>query len=139
MITNPKFTIPESLGEGTHYIYCEITDDNGNTVATETVKVVITSGDDTPTIPDNGQPVAPSGDNPVGNYINVNVNNPGHKYLAYQWKYSTEDSYDNGTPTGDNSNYCTIPNLPAGTYYFWCEITDENGTTITQTRKRAMC
>ena len=94
--------------------------------------------DDNPTV--DTQPSAPSlpeGESPVGKDLTVEASGSGE--LSYQWKYNTTDSTEGGEnvpdANGGKTAICKIPDLQPGTYYFYCEITDDNGTTKTNTVK----
>jgi len=97
-----------------------------------------TPGGDNPTV--DTQPSAPSlpeGESPVGKDLTVEASGSGE--LRYQWKYNTTDSTEGGEnvpdANGGKTATCKIPDLQSGTYYFYCEITDDNGTTKTNTVK----
>ena len=88
------------------------------------------------------QPTAPTvfdGESPVGKNIKVEATSPDGKDLTYQWKYNTTDSTKGGTNVPDASGgktpTCKIPDLAPGDYWFFCEVTDEKGTTVTNTVK----
>ena len=88
------------------------------------------------------QPSAPTiynGESPVGKNIKVEATSPDGKDLTYQWKYNTTDSTKGGTNVPDASGgktpTCKIPDLAPGDYWFFCEVTDEKGTTVTNTVK----
>ncbi len=97
-----------------------------------------TPGGDNPTV--DTQPSAPSlpeGESPVGKDLTVEASGSGE--LSYQWKYNTTDSTEGGEnvpdANGGKTAICKIPDLQPGTYYFYCEITNDNGTTKTNTVK----
>ena len=121
---NNSYT-PSTLSAGTTYYYCEVQQDNANTGCegvSNTAEVIVTLGPSFDTQPQDIQACEGATINPLTvSYIN------GTGIAQYQWFSNTTNTNTGGTPVGTNSNSYTPISSPAGTTYYYCEITLTGG------------
>ena len=136
-ISTAGYTTPPFNEPGTHYYYCEVTNtitdnhDGGNktetaasNVATVTVNALVNAA--TPII--STQPAATTTilvNETVT--LSVTASSPDSGILSYQWHSSTTASNSSGSViTGATSTSYTPATLTAGTYHYYCAVTNTN-------------
>ena len=126
--TDSSFDIPEGLTEGTYYYFCEISTEGAVSVRSKVMTVMAVN-----------EPVITIDEHPaeelvfsvglIEGSLSVTARVTAGATLSYQWYSNTENSNVDGTVIdgATNANFIIPTTLTAGTYYYYCIVSDAGG------------